>query len=101
MGRVVAINLAILVAGLLVLELVFGSWVFGPSWGTMNIPRDTRRVFDVSNLYGGPKDAIYSRDRWGLRGAYADPGAIDILTSSSSHLSIPCDDFRLPSTTID
>ncbi len=39
MGRVVAINLGVLLAGLVVAELVFGSWLFGPSWGTMNIPR--------------------------------------------------------------
>ena len=84
MGRIVAINVAVLLAGLLVLELVFGSWVFGPTWGTMNIPHDTRRVFDVSNLYGGPKDAVYSRDRWGLRGTYQDLAAIGILTIGGS-----------------
>jgi lysophospholipase L1-like esterase len=84
MIRVLGINAAILLAGLVLAELIFGSWLFGPSWGTMNIPRDVNRVFDVSGLYGGPKDAVYSRDRWGLRGAYADPGAIDILTIGGS-----------------
>lgn len=83
-GWIVAVNLGILLAGLMVAELAFGSWLFGPSWGTMNIPRDVRRVFDVSNLYGGPRDAVYSRDRWGLRGTYKDPGAIDILTIGGS-----------------
>lgn len=84
MGRIVAINLALLLAGLLGLELVFGSWVFGPSWGTMNIPRDTRRVIDVSDLYGGPKDAVYSRDHWGMRGPYPALASIDILTIGGS-----------------
>ncbi len=84
MGRVVAINLGVLLVGLAVAELVFGSWLFGPSWGTMNIPRDVHRVFDVSGLYGGPKDAVYSRDRWGLRGPYKDAGAIQILTIGGS-----------------
>lgn len=84
MIRIVGINAAILAIGLILAELVFGSWLFGPAWGTMNIPRDVRRVFDVSNLYGGPQDAVYSRDRWGLRGAYPDPGAIDVLTIGGS-----------------
>jgi lysophospholipase L1-like esterase len=84
MIRIVGINAAILAAGLILAELVFGSWLFGPAWGTMNIPHDVRRVFDVSNLYGGPREAVYSRDRWGLRGAYPDPGAIDILTVGGS-----------------
>lgn len=84
MIRVLGINAAILLVGLALAELIFGSWLFGPSWGTMNIPRDIQRVFDVSALYGGPKDAVYSRDRWGLRGAYADLGAIDVLTIGGS-----------------
>jgi lysophospholipase L1-like esterase len=84
LGRLVAINLGLLLAGLVIAELVFGSWIFGPSWGTMNIPRDVHRVFDVSGLYNGPKDAVYSRDKWGLRGAYKTPGAIDILTIGGS-----------------
>lgn len=84
MMRILGINAAILLVGLIIAELIFGSWLFGPSWGTMNIPRDIHRVFDVSGLYGGPKDAVYSRDRWGLRGSYANPGAIDILTIGGS-----------------
>ncbi|BAE48834.1 GDSL-type esterase/lipase family protein [Paramagnetospirillum magneticum] len=83
-GRLIAINLGLLLAGLFLAELVFGSWIFGPSWGTMNIPRDIHRMFDVSGLYNGPRDAIYSRDKWGLRGAYRDLGAIDILTIGGS-----------------
>ncbi|EME70502.1 hypothetical protein H261_07728 [Paramagnetospirillum caucaseum] len=84
LGRLIAVNLGILLAGLVIAELAFGSWLFGPGWGTMNIPRDVRRIFDVSGLYGGPKDAVYSRDRWGLRGVYEDPGAIDVLTIGGS-----------------
>jgi lysophospholipase L1-like esterase len=84
MIRILGINAAILLAGLVLAELIFGSWLFGPSWGTMNIPRDVHRVFDVSGLYDGPKDAVYRRDRWGLRGTYADPGSIHILTIGGS-----------------
>ncbi|KIL97836.1 Lysophospholipase L1 [Paramagnetospirillum magnetotacticum MS-1] len=84
MIRILGINAAILLAGLVIAELIFGSWIFGPSWGTMNIPRDVRRIFDVSGLYGGPQDAVYTRDHWGLRGSYKDLGAIDILTIGGS-----------------
>jgi hypothetical protein len=83
-ARTIAVNLAVLAIGLIVLELAFGGWLFGPSWGMMNIPHDISRVFDVSDLYGGPKQAVYRRDHWGLRGAYPDPGHIDILTLGGS-----------------
>ncbi|MBT3358180.1 MAG: hypothetical protein HN403_00960 [Rhodospirillales bacterium] len=44
-------------------EIIFGSWVFGPDFGVMNIPRDSLHVFDVSNLYGKTDKIRYSRDK--------------------------------------
>jgi len=45
--RIVAVNLAVLAAGILIVELTFGAWVFGPDYREMNIPRNSVRVFDV------------------------------------------------------
>lgn len=82
--RVVAVNAGLLLAGLVVGEVIFGSWLFGPKWGMLNIPRNEDRVFDVQNLYGDPEKAVYRRDHYGLRGQYDDLGKIDILTLGGS-----------------
>jgi len=81
--RIVCVNLAVLAAGLLIVELVFGNWIFGPDYRALNIPRNTQRVFDVGNLYPGGL-ITYTRDAHGLRGPYANTGSIDILTLGGS-----------------
>lgn len=84
MRFVVLINLAILVIGVVLAELIFGNWIYGPPWGTLNIPRSIERQFDVSNLYLGEKSITYRRDSWGLRGHYDNQSKIDILTIGGS-----------------
>ncbi len=81
--RVVAVNLGLTVAGLLILELIFGAWVFGENYGLLVIPKNFTRNYVVANLYGGPK-TVYRRDEHGLRGSYPDPSAIDILVIGGS-----------------
>lgn len=84
--KLMGLNAAVLLACLVVLELVFGSWLFGPSWGMLNIPRDVNREFDVRDLYPDPGTgkAAYRRDRHGLRGRYDSLAGIDILTMGGS-----------------
>ncbi|MCP5368123.1 MAG: hypothetical protein H6907_19160 [Hyphomicrobiales bacterium] len=82
--KVVAVNLAVLGVLALVAELVFGNWLFGPEYGAMNLPRNVTEHFDTSGLYAGGGPMTYTRDDHGLRGPYADPGAIDILTIGGS-----------------
>ncbi len=58
--RVVFTNLGILLVLLLIAELIFGNWLWGPNYGAMNIPRNVERYFDTSGLYksgGGPATA--------------------------------------------
>lgn len=81
--RLVTINLAVLVAGLVTAELVFGGWVFGENYGAMPIPKDFKRRFDVSKLYDGDT-STFIRDEHGLRGSYPDPSQIDILLIGGS-----------------
>lgn len=80
--KVAAVNLGFLVAVVLGAELLFGNW-FGDNYGTLVIPRDVDRQFDVNALYGGTK-VRFSRDIYGLRGVYGSPSEIDILAIGGS-----------------
>lgn len=82
--RLAGINLGLVLLVLLAAELIFGSWLFGPSYSDLNLPRNTMRRFDVSAMYPGGSIAVYRRDRYGLRGTYDDPSRIDILTIGGS-----------------
>lgn len=82
--RVVLINFGLVAAVVAVAELGFGSWLFGPSYGSLNLPRNAQRQFDVSALYDRAGPAIYTRDDHGLRGRYRDLSAIDILVVGGS-----------------
>jgi len=83
-AKVVSVNLALLAAVLLAAEIIFGTWMFGPKYGFLNIPRNTVRQFDVSSLYPGGGIITYSRDRHGFRGPYADVSKIDLLVMGGS-----------------
>lgn len=82
--RIVGINLAVLLAGLAVLELVFGTW-FSDTHALHQFtkPRDLRMVRD-NPLGDDPPKIVYSRDDNGLRGLDAGVGEIDILTVGGS-----------------
>lgn len=81
--RIVAVNLGLLLAGALVAELIFGSWAIGENYGTLVIPKNFTRDFNVDSLYGGGR-ILYKRDEHGLRGRYRSPSEIDILTIGGS-----------------
>lgn len=82
----VAINLAVLGAGILVIELLFGGWLKSDNLNRLNLIKDRQIELDVSQLYETDSPLIrYSRDKYGLRGAYGrDPSRIDILTVGGS-----------------
>lgn len=81
-----AFNLAVLVAGLLVLELAFGGWLRRDSLYRLGPLRDVAMHYDVSRIYETPTPRItYSRDKYGFRGRYGgDAGAIEMLTVGGS-----------------
>jgi hypothetical protein len=81
--RVIFINLAFFFAGLFLIEFFMGGWVFGQNFGTLVIPKNFTRHYDVSELYGG-SSSEYKRDKHGLRGSYEDVSKIDILTIGGS-----------------
>ena len=82
--RVLAFNAGLLAVGLVMLELAFGAW-----WSPL--PPDPAAVlknvslrFDASGVYARGSNVLYVRDRHGLRGRYASPGLIDVLTVGGS-----------------
>lgn len=84
--KTAAINLLLLVAGVVILELAFGSW-FDPHKRMYNLSilRNTDVEYDVTGLYVTRTPRIrYTRDSYGLRGRYANYGEIDILTIGGS-----------------
>lgn len=83
--RLVGWNVGLIVLCLVVLDLVFGSWVHDGFYNPLNAVRSVDLTLDVSQLYSDPDGtARYSRDEWGLRGPHDTPGEIDILTIGGS-----------------
>lgn len=75
----------VLLAGLLVLELAFGNWLQPNRMNRLNLLRDAALTYDARALYPeGNTRITYTRDRYGFRGAYTSPSAIDILTIGGS-----------------
>lgn len=80
-----AVNLAGIGLAVLLIELVFGSWLKDRSLYRLNLVIDRTVFYDVSAIYTAPySQALYRRDRFGLRSVYPDPSAIDILTIGGS-----------------
>lgn len=80
------VSILLLLVGLVVVELLCGSW-FDPQkrMHTLSILRNTNVEFDVSSLYPSREPLVhYTRDRYGLRGPFADYADIDILTIGGS-----------------
>lgn len=75
------------IGGVLILELAFGGWLRNDPWAQttqLNIVRDKQIEYEVENLYGEKTPAVYSRDKYGLRGSCKNPNEIDILTIGGS-----------------
>jgi hypothetical protein len=80
-----AANTGLLIAVLVIAELIFGNWIFGPSFGFLNIRHGEWHVLDISEFMPGQGSITYTRDRHGLRGDYGgDPAKIDILAIGGS-----------------
>jgi hypothetical protein len=77
-----------LTIGIIVLELTFGSWILRDEWAktrAINIVRDVQVTYNVENIYGKDlPEAVYTRDKNGLRGSCSQPSSIDILTLGGS-----------------
>ncbi len=83
--RVLLVNVALLVVVVLALELVFGHWRAPQRVSNPLLIRNVVLRYELSDLYRTHgSHARYTRDAYGLRGAYLSPADIDILTVGGS-----------------
>lgn len=79
-------NTILMLVGVFIIELTFGSWFSSNELNNLNILRN--RVWHYDFNYPGitenERKIVYSRDRWGLRGDYGAPEDITILTIGGS-----------------
>lgn len=79
-------NAVLVLVGVLIIEAIYGSWFSSNQLNELNILRN--RVWHYDFEYPGigdhERNITYTRDRWGLRGAYGTPADIDILTVGGS-----------------
>ena len=82
---VLAVNILLLATGIVAAELIFGGWLDARQLNRLNLLKDRAFRHDVSSLYStDPPVITYTRDRYGLRGAYGSPERIRILTVGGS-----------------
>lgn len=82
--KVVAVNVAVLIAGFVVIELIFGSW-FGSTHPLYQFTKPRNVALVYKNPLGGePRDVRYTRDENGFRGLDAPLDKIDIITVGGS-----------------
>ncbi|MDK9722071.1 MAG: GDSL-type esterase/lipase family protein [Rhodospirillales bacterium] len=113
--KLIAVNLGLLLAGAVGLELIFGDW-FKDGLASLNVQRDYEIRYSAKGLYEGAGEIVYERDRFGFRGAYGhDPAQIELLTiggSTANQIYLPQDqtwqavlgralDIRIASAAID
>jgi lysophospholipase L1-like esterase len=77
-------NALILLVGLLAAEAIFGGWFDTKGFGALHVPRNVVLRHEVTGAGQTGRVAIYSRDQWGFRGSFKDPGEIDILAVGGS-----------------
>jgi len=78
-------NILLIILSILALELVFGDWTHPDNLNKLNILRSRKIRYNTEGVFDSPaKIAIYTRDRYGLRGSFAKPNEIIILTVGGS-----------------
>ena len=82
--RIVAVNLVLLLCGIVVVELLFGDWYGRRYDGRLRLLCDVEYRFDVTALYPARAPILYRRDRWCLRGAFASPAQVALVTIGGS-----------------
>lgn len=87
-ASIAAVNVTLLLALLVLVEVVFGNWVRPLTVRDLkrfSIPIGVSYRFDPSRLYPSRETtATYTRNEWGLRGSTADLSAIDLITVGGS-----------------
>ncbi len=83
--RLLAVNLLILLAGILLIEYIYGNWRGTQGLLRTNVPRGVEIVWDISDLYPSTTGkAIYKRDHLGLRGPFKHISQVKLVTLGGS-----------------
>jgi lysophospholipase L1-like esterase len=88
--KIAAINAAVLLGLLVLVELILGNWVRPMNIGDLkrfSIPINVEFKYDVSPLYGPPgvpREIQYTRNEWGLRGDFTKLSDVELLTVGGS-----------------
>jgi hypothetical protein len=82
--KLVAFNFGILFAGVLVAEIIFGSWFGAPQLWSLGVVRDINWKYNVPGTYRRDSPVHYTRDKWGLRGDFGAPKNVEIVAVGGS-----------------
>ena len=82
-AKLIAVNLLLLLFGVAVAELTFGTWFSDDPLDELGIPRDFSTTVSAASLYPGGGEFVYRRDHWGFRGD-VDPETVNIVTIGGS-----------------
>lgn len=87
--KVAGVNLAVLLAGVIVVELIFGGWVRAPGLWTLSIQRDFSIYSWEVEKYLRERPMKYSRDYYGFRGNSHPVSAINMVALGGSTTDEP------------
>ena len=82
--KIAAINVVLVGAALIVIEMIFGSWFHNRQLNHLSIPKNVEVRYAYHRSEGKAWTAIYRRDAFGLRGPYEALDEIDVLTMGGS-----------------
>lgn len=82
--KILAWNILLLMTGVVLVELIFGDWLFEDPFRKLHVYTQIDREYTLDGLYPGVESIRYTRDKYGLRGSYPSPERIGILTVGGS-----------------
>ena len=83
MRKIIFYNLLFLFLGLILIELIFGNWIFGPKFSSLIIKRNITKVWNPTH-YESNHAAMYKKDKFGFRGDYKNISNVKIITVGGS-----------------
>ena len=83
-ARIIAGNIGLMLAGIVLVEAIFGNWFSESSLGFLNVPRNVLLKHKLSGARSDSSIAVYRKDQHGFRGRYGQPSDIDILVVGGS-----------------
>jgi hypothetical protein len=84
MRKIIISNIAVLMAGLLVIEIIWHFFYASDIRFSVNVLADTHYNYDVTSLYKSDGVISYKRDKNGFRGKYSNVKDIDIIIVGGS-----------------